>query len=107
MRVVDLLQTTDAMVWAKEFVRICKTAGWTLEDIDKGLMVGWFANAMGAQEMADRRNAKSMRCETCKWWDKFSSDIYGECSSRETRKDMDSIIFPGPQFYCCHWEEKE
>ena len=46
-----LLQTNDAMVWAVEFVRTSKENNWTIEDIDEGLMVGWFANAMVAQEI--------------------------------------------------------
>jgi hypothetical protein len=55
MAEVDLLGTTDAMVWAQEFVRILKKQEWSLEDIDEGLMVGWFANAMAAQEFRDRK----------------------------------------------------
>lgn len=46
-----LLQTNNAMTWAEEFVRIKKEKGWTLEDIEEGLMVAWFANAMAAQEI--------------------------------------------------------
>lgn len=42
-----LLETTDAMVWAEEFMR---NFGDKLDQIDRGLMVGWFANAMAAQE---------------------------------------------------------
>jgi len=52
---VNLLETTDAMVWAKEFVRTKNRMKWTLDDIDEGLMVGWFANAMAAQEFKDTR----------------------------------------------------
>jgi hypothetical protein len=46
-----LMQTNDAMVWAVEFVRTLKENNWTIEDIDEGLMVGWFANAMCAQKI--------------------------------------------------------
>jgi len=35
---------TDAMAWAKSFVEHKEANGWTLEDIDEGLMVAWFAN---------------------------------------------------------------
>jgi hypothetical protein len=52
---VDLLDTTDASKWAAEFVRIKQEQKWTLDDIDDGLMIAWFANAMFAQEMADQR----------------------------------------------------
>ncbi len=42
-----LYGTTDAMVWAEEFM---KNFGDKLEQIDIGLMVGWFANAMVTAE---------------------------------------------------------
>ena len=52
MKHVDLLDTNDAMVWAEEFVKTMKRNDWTLEEIDASLMIGWFANAMCAQEYA-------------------------------------------------------
>lgn len=45
-----LLNTTDAMVWAEEFM---KNFGNRLNEIDTGLMIGWFANAFAAQESKD------------------------------------------------------
>ena len=48
----QLLATTDAAVWAEQFCLIAKDLG--LEGIDEGWMIGWFANAMAAQEMAMR-----------------------------------------------------
>ena len=48
--------STDAQVWAKEFMRI-----WTgkmqanVQEVDEALMIGWFANAMCAQMDADHR----------------------------------------------------
>ncbi len=50
MEHVDLLATNDAIVWAEEFVKSMKKNKWSLDDIDEGLMVGWFAHAMCAQE---------------------------------------------------------
>jgi hypothetical protein len=44
----DLSNTTDAMVWAEEFVRICREH--KIDPLDESFMVGWFANAMRAQE---------------------------------------------------------
>ena len=35
-----LYSTTDAAVWAEEFHKVCP-------DVDEGLMIGWFANAIG------------------------------------------------------------
>lgn len=50
-----LLNTVDAMVWAEEFDKLFQVV--SREDSDPvddgpGLMVGWFANAMAAQEIA-------------------------------------------------------
>lgn len=40
---IDLIQTTDARMWATEFM-----ARWQhrLEEVDEGLMLVWFANAI-------------------------------------------------------------
>ena len=53
---LNLLETTDATVWAKEFVR--------LHGGDEELMVTWFANAMCAQMDADRQHDKARYIET-------------------------------------------
>ena len=34
--------------WAKFFIETKEKCGWTAEDIDEELMIGWFANAMMA-----------------------------------------------------------
>jgi hypothetical protein len=39
----DLLQTTDVVVWAKEFMELF---GDRKNEIDEGLMIAWFANAL-------------------------------------------------------------
>jgi hypothetical protein len=36
----------DAMAWAEAFCRTKRERGWSLDEIDEGLMVGWFANAI-------------------------------------------------------------
>jgi len=46
MEEINLLETTDAQVWAKEFIRIKNENNWTLEDIDESFMLSWFANAI-------------------------------------------------------------
>lgn len=58
MEALDLLSTNDAMVWAQEFVKTCREHDIdpVRDDDPKGFMVGWFANAMAAQENADRRD---------------------------------------------------
>jgi len=40
---VDLLQTTDAVIWAREFSRIARAKGYA---VDEEWMVTWFANAI-------------------------------------------------------------
>lgn len=47
----DLLNTTDAAVWAATFAKILREKGYKNDDWE-GWLVGWFANAMGAMEMA-------------------------------------------------------
>lgn len=39
----DLLQTMDAQAWSKEFWRLW---GHRLNEIDRDLMIAWFANAI-------------------------------------------------------------
>jgi hypothetical protein len=36
----------DAYRWAEAFCEIKRKRGWTIADIDEGLMVVWFANAI-------------------------------------------------------------
>lgn len=38
-----LLETTDGQKWAQEFMRLF---GDRRDEIDEGLMIGWFANAI-------------------------------------------------------------
>jgi hypothetical protein len=49
MSTIDLHSTTDAMAWAKEFVKTLREYPETADPHDEGFMVGWFANAMMAQ----------------------------------------------------------
>ncbi len=45
------MQTDDPEVWASEFIRIKDEKGWGIDDIDFGLMMGWFARAMVVKEL--------------------------------------------------------
>jgi hypothetical protein len=47
---IDLHATTDAQVWAREFMRIF---GERREDIDESLMISWFANAIQTGRKAE------------------------------------------------------
>lgn len=38
----------DAQAWARFFIDTIAEQSWRIEDIDEGLMTGWFANAMMA-----------------------------------------------------------
>ena len=38
----------DAQAWAEFFVKTKEENNWEIKDIDEGLMIGWFANAMMA-----------------------------------------------------------
>lgn len=50
-----LYATSDALVWADEFGKVCP-------DVDAGLMISWFANAMQtAINLHDRSKAASQR----------------------------------------------
>jgi hypothetical protein len=48
----------DARVWAEFFVATAKEQKWCIDDIDEGLMIGWFANAMMAMHDHVKREEK-------------------------------------------------
>ena len=50
----EMLQTNDALKWAEFFIESKDRMKWTLDDIDEGLMLAWFANAMAAQEFSEK-----------------------------------------------------
>ena len=52
-KILDLHATTDAAVWASEFNSAARRLGYSA--MDEGWLIGWFANAMFAKEMAIRR----------------------------------------------------
>jgi hypothetical protein len=47
VNVSRLYATTNAQVWAEEFAKVCP-------DVDEGLMIGWFANAIETGRAAGR-----------------------------------------------------
>jgi hypothetical protein len=49
---LDLLSTTDAQKWAQEFMRLF---GDKRDEIDEGLMIAWFANAIETGRTAGER----------------------------------------------------
>ena len=52
----ELYSTTDAHVWAKEFIRMKNLHNF---DIDEDLMIGWFANAIETGRSAGIREASA------------------------------------------------
>jgi hypothetical protein len=44
----DWRGSADALVWAEQFIAHKEKLNWSLEDIDEGLMLAWFASAMMA-----------------------------------------------------------
>lgn len=57
---IQRLETTDAKVWAEEFVRIVTDPGNPGADpTDAGFMVGWFANAIERGRTAGYHQAMS------------------------------------------------
>lgn len=47
-----LQNTTDGQIWAQEFMRLF---GDRRDEIDEGLMIGWFANAIETGRAAGSR----------------------------------------------------
>ena len=61
MKTSKLLEINDAQIWAIEFIKCKEKNNWALEDIDVDLMIGWFANAMAAQEFKDNKENQRLR----------------------------------------------
>jgi len=56
-RLARLFETTDAMVWAKEWCIVARKLEYLGKPvIDEGWMVGWFANAIEVGRDAGRRS---------------------------------------------------
>jgi hypothetical protein len=51
----NLIGNTDAAEWTDTFLAIAEQQDWTIEDIDWGLMIGWFSNAIMAGYDEGRR----------------------------------------------------
>lgn len=55
----------DAYKWAEAFCQIKAKMGWAPDDIDEGLMVGWFANAIeNSTQVRQQRAEAAMRGAT-------------------------------------------
>jgi hypothetical protein len=54
----------DAQAWAKFFIDTIAEQSWRIEDIDEGLMTGWFANAMMAMHDHVKREHE-FECPRC------------------------------------------
>ena len=52
--------TTDAAVWAEEFMNIANKL--EIKGIDEGWMIGWFANAIETGRQFGRLEIKECKC---------------------------------------------
>jgi hypothetical protein len=59
--------TTDAQVWAQEFVR--------LHGGDEGLMIGWFANAIETGRGAQRESEREAFAAFRESWERLTGDV--------------------------------
>ncbi len=78
----------DGLKWAKSFIAHMRKNGWTLEQIDEDLMLGWFANAIeiGRDELhkeSDRRVREAIGCTYA-----------AMCTYAMNGKDVTNIEFP-------------
>lgn len=98
----------DAMVWAEKFVEMHKGKEIGSEDVDAGLMVGWFANAMATQitpkKVHDATEVPLMLDIIEKWHvrlgctrvcDKMTSELYHYIHSKaEVKSTPQSVMTP-------------
>jgi hypothetical protein len=63
---LHLIGNFDAQAWAKEFMRLW---GERLSEVDEGLMIGWFANAIMAGYDHKDRAARPSRAEVRRLYD--------------------------------------
>lgn len=75
----DLLATNDAAVWAATFAKILREKGYENDDWE-GWLVGWFANAMFAQESVLRTHGRLYDPEIDVPND-VRADLFDDCDS--------------------------
>ena len=88
MTKVNLHATTDAQIWAEEFMRHKTKNQWALQDIDEGLMLAWFANCLCAQmdHDADLAGVKVSEAIGCTY--------ATMCTYAMNGKDITKVEFP-------------
>ena len=59
-------QSTNALKWAEAFIEHKHRNSWTAEDIDEGLMLGWFANAMMVRHDRVKSDTRKATLDTIK-----------------------------------------
>lgn len=77
-----MLSTTDAVVWAQEFVKTLREHPQTADPHDTGFMIGWFANAIetgrAAGERPVRTRPEGTLCGFCFY--RNSANAFGRCA---------------------------
>lgn len=93
---INLIETADAMIWAQEFVRTKLDNGWSLEDIDESLMVGWFASAMQAavwlQTAALEQRLAAAEAENEQLRGPYIMQAFGEETLRKVQAEKQKAI---------------
>lgn len=84
-------QKTNALEWAKFFVRMKDKNNWTCEEIDEALMTGYFANCLMAQYDAlmptiDRLTAET---ERLKQENKYLQFNYSQTGTSHTKESIE------------------
>lgn len=71
---LELLSTTDAQVWAQEFLRLF---GERRDDLDEGLMVSWFANAIETGRSAGHAEIERLRAKLAEYDERIAEFTNG------------------------------
>ena len=84
MKKVNLNQTTDARIWAKEWLKTIKKNPSI--PTDEGTMIGWFANAIMAGYDAAKRKCKcdsSVKecCDVCTGY--TNAEVHGKLKDKK------------------------
>lgn len=97
----ELLKTgsTSGKEWAQAFMQTKEQMGWSLENIDEGLMIGWFANAIEVAKTAT--NARRQ-----KLLDKANEMLKVQEQSYDYDQYMHGL-YNGMEFVLCLIEDRD
>jgi hypothetical protein len=86
----------NAMKWAEAFVAYQKAQNWTVKDMDRDLMLGWFANAIeaGRNELRKDENRKALEAIGCTYATMCEIQLRSHLYGFPDGKDITQIEFP-------------